>query len=55
MRIKQPKVLFSAGGQKRPKQDIPTEAARIKARMARVSVKSRDDVAAAKADSKPRS
>ena len=35
MRIKQPKMLFPAGKEKRPKQDIPTEAARIKARMAR--------------------
>ena len=52
MRIKQPKVLFPVGDQKRPKQDIPTEAARIKARMVRVSVKSRDGVPAAQADSK---
>jgi hypothetical protein len=36
MRIKQPKMLFPAGKEKRPRQDIPTEAARIKARMARM-------------------
>jgi hypothetical protein len=42
MRIKQPKMLFPGGKEKRPKQDIPTEAARIKARMARVSAKSGD-------------
>lgn len=40
MRIKQPKMLFPAGKEKRPRQDIPTEAARIKARMARTSGKS---------------
>jgi hypothetical protein len=35
MRIKQPKELFRASNERRPKQDIPTEAARLKARMAR--------------------
>ena len=35
MRIKQPKELFRNSNERRPKQDIPTEAARIKARMAR--------------------
>jgi hypothetical protein len=36
MRIKQPNKLFPARNEKRPGQDIPTEAARIKARMARI-------------------
>ena len=49
MRIKQPKVLFPAGKEKRPVQEIPTEADRIKARMAARSPK---DIAPAKADSK---
>jgi hypothetical protein len=35
MRTKQPKTLFRASNERRPKQDIPTEAARLKARMAR--------------------
>ena len=35
MRIKQPKELFRNSNERRPKQDIPTEAARQKARAAR--------------------
>jgi hypothetical protein len=55
MRIKQPKMLFPAGNEKRPRQDIPTEAARLKARMARTPPKAREDMAPAKADPKPKS
>lgn len=52
MRIKQPKVLFPAGKEKRPVQEIPTEADRIKARMARIAAKQPKDIAPAKTDSK---
>jgi hypothetical protein len=52
MRIKQPKVLFPAGKEKRPAQEIPTEASRIKARMARMAAKPPKDIAPAKTDSK---
>jgi hypothetical protein len=51
MRIKQPKMLFPRGKEKRPRQDIPTEAARIKARMARMSVK---NAGLEKTDAKPK-
>ena len=39
MRLKQPKELFRNSNERRPKQDIPTEAARLKARTARRSQK----------------
>jgi hypothetical protein len=39
VRTKQPKVLYRARNEKRPKQEIPTEAARIKARMTNVVTK----------------
>jgi hypothetical protein len=52
MRTKQPKVLFPASREKRPSQDIPTEAARLKARMARMPPKPREEVAPAKTDPK---
>ena len=51
MRIKQPKMLFPTGKEKRPRQDIPTEAARIKARMARTPGKT---VGPEKTDAKPK-
>jgi hypothetical protein len=52
MRVKQPKVLFPAGKEKRPTQEIPTEADRIKARMARAAAKPQKDIAPVKTDSK---
>ena len=52
MRIKQPKNLFPAGKEKRPIQEIPTEADRIKARMAARPPK---DIAPAKTDSRSHS
>jgi hypothetical protein len=54
MRIKQPKKLFPAGKEKRPPQEIPSEADRIKARLARMPAKPQKDKdkAPAKADSK---
>ncbi|WP_158812724.1 hypothetical protein [Methylocapsa sp. S129] len=57
MRTKQPKVLFPASREKRPRQEIPTEAARIKARMARMPQKSPqdDEPAAGRSDPKPNS
>jgi hypothetical protein len=55
MRIKQPKVLFPPGKEKRPTQEIPTEADRIKARMARMAAKPQKDIAPAKAASKSHS
>jgi hypothetical protein len=55
MRIKQPKVVLPAGREKRPTQEIPTEASRIKARMARMLAKPQKDIAPAKADSKSHS
>ena len=55
MRTKQPKVFFPASREKRPRQDIPTEAARIKARMARMPSKAPADVEAAPAQSDPKS
>jgi len=42
MRLRQPKVLFPAGKQKRPRQDIPSEAARLKARLARMPARAVD-------------
>jgi hypothetical protein len=56
MRTKQPKMLFPTRKEKRPHQEIPTEAARIKARMARIAAKADADAepAGAKADPKPR-
>jgi hypothetical protein len=50
MRTKQPNVLFPTRKERRPRQEIPTEAARIKARMARVASKPRPDAEPAKAD-----
>jgi hypothetical protein len=55
MRIKQPKMLFPAGKEKRPAQEIPTEADRIKAWMARMAAKSPKEIAPAKADPKSHS
>jgi hypothetical protein len=55
MRLKQPKVLFPARKEKRPTQDIPTEASRIKARMARMPAKSQKEIAPEEVDSKSRS
>jgi hypothetical protein len=52
MRIKQPKMLFPAGKEKRPPQEIPSEADRIRARLARVPAKPQKDKAPAKTDSK---
>jgi hypothetical protein len=54
MRIKQPKMLFPAGKERRPPQEIPSEADRIKARLARMPAKPQKDKdkAPAKADSK---
>lgn len=53
MRLKQPKALFPASKERRPKQDIPSEAARIKARMARRPSKSGADIDSADALTKP--
>jgi hypothetical protein len=54
MRTKQPKVLFPAGKQKRPKQDIPTEASRLKARMARMPTRAVASLEPASAGAKPK-
>ena len=55
MRIKQPKMLFPAGKEKRPAQAIPTESDRIKARMARMPAKPPKEIDPAKADPKSHS
>ena len=55
MRIKQPKMLFPTGKEKRPRQDIPTEAARIKARMARMPPKAGENSELGKAKADPKS
>jgi hypothetical protein len=54
MRTKQPKVLFPAGKQKRPRQDIPTEASRLKARMARMPARAIAPIEPAGAGAKPK-
>jgi hypothetical protein len=52
--MKQPKILFPARHEKRPRQDIPTEAARIKARMARMPSRPPESARTkAESDSKP--
>jgi hypothetical protein len=56
MRTKQPKVLFPTRKEKRPHQEIPTEAARIKARLARLPSKTgvQTEPVSTVADPKPR-
>ena len=44
MRLKQPKNTQIAGTEPRPKQDIPTEAAKISARMIRASPKPHEEL-----------
>jgi hypothetical protein len=55
MRTKQPKMLFPTRKEKRPHQEIPTEAARIKARMARIAAKAGADAEPADAKEEPKS
>ena len=55
MRLKKPKVLFPTGKERRPRQDIPTEAARLKARMARAPRKGREGVDHGDIGAKPKS
>ena len=54
MRIKQPKLLLPASREQRPRQDIPTEAARLKARMARMPPRPRTDLEPEQAKSDPK-
>jgi hypothetical protein len=54
MRIKQPKMSFPDRNERRPKQDIPTEAARIKARLARMPARPDEDSGAATAGRNPK-